>query len=646
MRHTQVFLASLCLSPVMLFSFFSSKKEASSSSACGCVRPELIEVKHIEGKGIGYEKGYSTLDGFFVHPSHLDKDWVPFLDLRAHVFNDGQPAVNAGVGLRYLDARVWGANVYYDYRKTTRSHYNQVGVGLESLGMIWDFRINGYFPVGEKHSHPYHFRFNQFKGHRILLKNKLEFAMTGANAEVGAHAYHHKHFDVYAAAGPYYFNGQGRAAWGGEARVALTIIDHLRLQVSGSYDSVFKGIGQGEISLFSSWGGKKGIKHRRCKDCVDSRKIADRALQRVDRQEIIVLDHKHQISKAINPVTGDPYTVWFVNNLSHSLGTFESPFPTLVAAQNASGPNDIIYVYPGDGTDHGMDAGIVLQNGQQLLGAGIDQMVSTTKGIFRLPAQASGLPIISNVNDPSGGLGVQLVAGNNVVAGFNLQDKIGNGIGSFFTGGVTIMGGSNYVIQYNIISTLNFGDGISIFGGGNNTVIQNNLILGTDSGAADFGIYIAPSSSLAPPIGGAFAIINNTFAGINASTGLNQGIDYSLLSAPVTGGLPETAIFISHNTMNLSGSPFSTRGIEIQNPADGAQLSMSIDNNNILLATFSANKGVELNEEPGAAPFSASVTGNVVQNSPPISGYIFTNNAAPDHFQLNFVNNVGTRTGP
>ena len=161
--------------------------------------------------------------------------------------------------------------------------------------------------------------------------------------------------------------------------------------------------------------------------------IADRALQRVDRQEIIIVDHKKGKSAAIDPATGQPYTFFFVDNTSHSQGTFESPFNTLLAAESASGPNDVIYVFTGDGTDTGMNSGITLQRGQQLLGAGINQRILTTQGTIIIPAQDTGLPIISNANDPSA-FGVQLSAGNNVVSGLYLQDLQGNPIGTVFSG--------------------------------------------------------------------------------------------------------------------------------------------------------------------------------------------------------------------
>ena len=109
-----------------------------------------VTARHIDPGGIGYNQGYTTLEGFFPLYNGWDS-WVLFLDARAHIFNNGRPACNAGLGTRYLtQSRAWGLNAYYDYRKTNRQHYNQVGAGLESLGRVWDFRFNGYRCVGRK----------------------------------------------------------------------------------------------------------------------------------------------------------------------------------------------------------------------------------------------------------------------------------------------------------------------------------------------------------------------------------------------------------------------------------------------------------------------------------------------------------------
>src|SRR3984885_1692472 len=185
-------LASLMLSP----STTTDIKNNNSALCCDTYYPERVEAKHIESKGIGYKEGYSTLEGFFTIPSTLEKNWVPFLDIRAHVFNDGRPAVNAGIGLRHLASWVVGANLYYDYRKTSRFHYNQVGAGLEALGRIWNFRINGYFPVGKKESKPYNFEFGGFKGNSLIIENQKEFAMTRGIAELAPHPFNHNTFDT------------------------------------------------------------------------------------------------------------------------------------------------------------------------------------------------------------------------------------------------------------------------------------------------------------------------------------------------------------------------------------------------------------------------------------------------------------------
>lgn len=605
-----------------------------SEEYCGCTpRPERIEVRHIEAKGIGYNKGYTTVEGFFVIPSTLENDWVPFLDIRGHVFNDGRPAANAGLGLRYLSSRVWGANIYYDYRKTSRVHYNQIGAGLETLGNIWDFRINGYFPVGKRESGSYHFKFDRFKGNRMILKSKREFAMIGGNAEVGAHAYHSRKVDLYAAAGPYYFAGQGRSTWGGEGRLAFTGFNCLRLQVSGSYDRIFKGIVQGEIGLFYSWGEKKMVKKRECMDCCDSRMIVKRALQRVDRQEIIVASHKREKSAAINPVTGDPYTFWFVNNLSHSLGTFESPFNTLAAAESASGPNDVIYVYPGDGTDTGMNKGIILKQGQQFLGAGIDQVIPTTKGKITIPAQASGLPFISNTL-ATNTWGVHLSESNNVVSGFHIQDNLGVQVGSaaIRSSPITISNGVNYLIQNNVLSTFKEGNGINIDGGKGQVAIINNTILCRNFNNDSHGIGIR---SLFSTESGPILIENNLVTGATPLDGFRLGI------------------FSVANNIELSvvSNRFTS---EKQTFAGGAGIIIDTINSTVYLAenfvdlpaTFiSPEAGIKIGTGPGAHPVVATLENNTSLTIPPVPGYLFQ--GTPATLQLNFgASNVGTRVGP
>lgn len=66
--------------------------------------------------------------------------------------------------------------------------------------------------------------------------------------------------------------------------------------------------------------------------------------------------------------------VWYVNNAAAAggNGTSTAPFDTLAEAETASVANDTIFVYQGDGTTTGQNAGIALKNGQRLIGQAVN----------------------------------------------------------------------------------------------------------------------------------------------------------------------------------------------------------------------------------------------------------------------------------
>jgi hypothetical protein len=110
--------------------------------------------------------------------------------------------------------------------------------------------------------------------------------------------------------------------------------------------------------------------------------------------------------------------VWYVkNNGGGTNGQSQSPFTTLAAAAAASTANDIIFVYNGDGTNSGQNAGITLKDGQQLLG----EIAGLTVNTHALVG-AGSRPTIGN----SGGAAVTVASstgnprGNVVIKGFSL----------------------------------------------------------------------------------------------------------------------------------------------------------------------------------------------------------------------------------
>lgn len=411
--------------------------------------PARMSVRHIEPKGIGYNQGYTSLDLFFS--SRQPSRWRPFLDLRGHIFNDGKGAFNGGIGLRYVgERRVVGGNVFYDYRNTKhRGSYNQVACGLEALGKNWDFRVNGYLPIGKKMSPLYGLDFGFISDNSIYLKEKFQFTLGGFNAEISAHLNPGSRIPLCISGGGYYLNGKGRSTWGGEARAELAIYDYVKLEGNVSYDHFFKWIGQGQFSFVIPLGNQTRKKQANFSYC------DQRAVQRVERHEIIPISRKQKTSLAINSANGLPYHIIYVNNTSHSNGTIESPYPTLLEGENASAPHDIIAVFSGDGTTTGYDAGITLKPYQQFWGLGIPHTLNTSSGPITFPP-LSQTPNISNASG-----NVVTLANGNTVSDFNILNTNGDGLtGSPITGlmadHLAITGGAsgNGITLTNVLGTI------------------------------------------------------------------------------------------------------------------------------------------------------------------------------------------------
>jgi len=438
-------------------------------------RHSRVSARHIEAGGIGYSQGYTTLEGFFA-PDPQQWLLMPFLDLRGHVFNNGKIAANAGLGFRGISGcRTYGLNAYYDYRNTKRLHYNQVSVGLETLGTLWDFRINGYWPVGRKITSPYNVKFGSFSGHYLLLSQKRQFAMKGGDAEIGFHFGKIQNFDFYAAAGPYYFIGEiGPNTWGGKARLAGMYKEYITVGVSNSYDRMFHNHFQGQLTFTLPFGGRSRVKKTdACNSCIMADAIVSRMVQPIEREEIIVVGKGNQSPTAIDPATGNPYFFLFVNNMSHSDGTYESPYPTLVQAQDNSSPNDIIYVFPGDGTTTGMDSGIALKANQMFWGSGVSHSIQTSEGTISIPAQTGSSPTITNTNINTDGNAITL-ATHNSISGFNITSARNDAIfgtdpQSLEVSSCTIKNTTTYAIE-------------AIFSGNTSISLTNNQFLNNVNG--------------------------------------------------------------------------------------------------------------------------------------------------------------------
>ncbi|RLT03210.1 MAG: hypothetical protein DWI22_19210, partial [Planctomycetota bacterium] len=108
-----------------------------------------ISARHVTCAGVGHTSGYSSLDWFLPLSAESDSTmW--FGDFRGLIFNDGEFGSNVGTGYRWFvedQNRIYGVNGYWDTRNDNSLLFNQAGIGVESLGQIFDFRANGYTPA-------------------------------------------------------------------------------------------------------------------------------------------------------------------------------------------------------------------------------------------------------------------------------------------------------------------------------------------------------------------------------------------------------------------------------------------------------------------------------------------------------------------
>jgi hypothetical protein len=105
-----------------------------------------VEYQNFAGDG----EGYGRLEGL-IPLGQTPGQSVTFFNPQV-VWDATYGTVGGGltVGHRWLqDETIFGGYVSYDLRQTDDSTFNQIGLGLEAFGDIWDVHLNGYLPVGD-----------------------------------------------------------------------------------------------------------------------------------------------------------------------------------------------------------------------------------------------------------------------------------------------------------------------------------------------------------------------------------------------------------------------------------------------------------------------------------------------------------------
>jgi hypothetical protein len=287
----------------------------------------------------------------------------------------------------------------------------------------------------------------------------------------------------------------------------------------------------------------------------------------------------------------------FVNNTNpmSGTGTFANPYNTLAAAQLASGPGDVIFVFVGDGTSNGMNAGFVLKDNQKLIG--------------------SGLPLITNTS----GNGIEL-ANNNVVSGLHIDSTAGWGIHGTGIAATSLTG--------NLVTNPLSQGGIGIFDSTKQIQIENSTI--QNGGGSINGIDIENHGTTIATVTVQDNIVTNFLEGIvifgfdsstvtshvlnnDVSTTTSAGIDVDAFD------LSNSTTTIKNNTVhdNAQNGIITFSGVATINPSQ-AILHATIQSNIITncglegLVIATGNKGQQV----------AFVTQNQLSGNGGVSGVI------------------------
>ena len=212
------------------------------------------------------------------------------------------PASAAGCGFVYQNwlggdsERIFGANFWYDGTHTsgltpTDNYYyfQQFGVGLESLGDRWDFRVNANFPVGNTaFAGPTTTSVVGFDEHFLdaQVSQYTRYAVTTVEGEVARRIGDR---NLWAFASCYGLDGGGEQAVGGKAGLRGYLRRDVLASLSVANDGMFDTTVMFNITWFIDWGA-----HGRA-DMAPAC-LTDRLREPVQRNDYVAVVTKQQVS--------------------------------------------------------------------------------------------------------------------------------------------------------------------------------------------------------------------------------------------------------------------------------------------------------------------------------------------------------------
>lgn len=449
-------LRVVCIGVSLLCTIFSTSNLAGQTIGDGFfnqagLQPGMADINvgwpgrvwvqvNIAEQGLGFEGSYVTL-GTKQHlfQDFLDGRWL--LETRGHydVENEGFFG-NIGIERRF-SLYAAGAEVstgfWVDYDDNQQRAFSNGMTVLSASASIetdsWEILGNGYFPVGDSdftQGDPT--GVNCFLNNSIVTAAGIDSALQGFDALFQIKPIGLRNVNGTVGIGGYAYNSDLVDSFGGiRGRVSMQLPGGLITTAEINHDDRFDFTGVLQLGwLFGA--GARGTEY---------------GLLGTDLEPTVRNDHvvrfQQDLVLAIDPDTGLPYNVLHVDNLAApgGNGSVDTPFDSLAAAEAASTTDDIIFVREGGGTTRNMDTGIVLKDGQLLLGDGVQHLIPLADGTsFILCNDIDGnRPTITNI-----GLGNAVTLANrNTVRGFvidgsagGMQNGISGNAGATLTDGI------------------------------------------------------------------------------------------------------------------------------------------------------------------------------------------------------------------
>lgn len=479
-------------------------------------------AKHVFNEGVGRDRGFSSLEWFL--PLEQDSEaemW--FGDFRGLMFDDAEFGGNLGGGYRWYDAdldRIFGVNAYWDFRTETGLEFNQVGIGLETLGPVFDFRVNGYTPTVNDTNQRLPLVF--FEGHNLL--NRQFDAMTGVDYEAVFNLPDLGPIQTRVAGGGYFFDSSNTdAASGWRARLEVAFRDSVAASVAVQEDDVFGRTVNVIVEL------RRTIQHHRSPSRRsmrhkfrnengggDGSTVLHRLADPVYRQQNIVLKQREVV---VTDISGDPLTFLHVVEGGAGDGTIEMPFGSITAAMaDPLAPTSVVFT-PQGGT---FTESVTLVAGTRLLSNGPLQIVDSTYGPIELPFSGTGADLSAL---PALIVGDVTLASNTELSGFDI------------TGAVSGTGITMANVNQTAIS-MSAADALAFTGSDNITIDQVAISMPTgrgifldDSSATISNVTIANAGDDGIQIDSAAVVRVVTASNVTVTDAVNEGVDVNVAGA-------------------------------------------------------------------------------------------------------------------